>query len=348
METATSHPAIDDEPDGRPPQTWQGIPGVAETADGSLWITWYTGGPKEPDARNVVVLERSDDGGATWTRVCMIGADGSTRAFDPSLWVDPTGRLWHIWNQSDEGVHELFDGRGGVWARHAEVEAGQAPEWSPARRLSNGVSMNKPIVTDAGDWLLPASVWAQGPLGRTDEPRDANVYASSDGGVTWSHRGGASVHPSDRTFDEHMVVQLPSGHLWMLIRTLSGLAESFSTDGGASWTLARPSGFGPHTSSRVFFATLRNGDIVLIRNSDRSRRDGLSIWRSRDAGASWSLAAVIDERPDLTYPDATQLADGRLAVVYDRDRLSRGEIVLRFVDVEGSMSVTEPIVVSVV
>ncbi|GAA3092973.1 putative neuraminidase [Kribbella aluminosa] len=325
-------PIVTDRPD-RETVLWQGIPGVAQTGDGALWVTWYTGGPKEPSADNFAVLERSTDDGASWTRIAKIEGPGGVRVFDPTLWVDPSGRLWHFWNQTDESIAELFDGAGGVWARHAS--AGQVAgtdadlSWSEPRRLTNGVSMNKPIVLSSGAWLLPASVWGQGPLRELGEPRDPNVYASTDEGETWALRGSAQVPSAIRTFDEHMIVELRSGDLWMLIRTLDGLAESFSPDGGAHWTIARPSGFNPHTSSRVFFRRLQDGRLMLVRNAHDSERTGLCALTSSDDGLTWSERTLLDDREVVTYPDATQLSSGELAVVYDRERAAAGEILLR-------------------
>ncbi|WP_431031144.1 sialidase family protein [Plantibacter sp. RU18] len=328
--------------DGSPTeQVWQGVPGVAQTRNGTLWVTWYTGGPKEPSAENVAMLARSDDDGTTWSHVCRIAAPDGVRVFDPNLWVDPSGRLWHLWNQTDESINELFDGAGGVWARQAVVDAAGAPHWSTPSRLSNGVSMNKPIVTTEGEWLLPASVWGQGPDRGLDEPSDANVYVSTDAGSTWSFRGGAHVPVGIRTFDEHMIVERRPGELWMLIRTLDGLAESFSQDGGTHWTLVRPSGFNPHTSSRVFFARLGDGRIVLVRNDHPSLRHGIRVEASDDAGETWSVIGVIDSRETLTYPDAMELADGSLAIVYDRERGALGEILLQRVHLDGRETVVD-------
>ena len=47
-------------------------------------------------------------------------------------------------------------------------------------------------------------------------------------------RGHADVPM--RSFDEHMIVQKKDGTLWMLVRTFDGLGESFSSDGGFTWT----------------------------------------------------------------------------------------------------------------
>lgn len=320
---------------------WQGVPSVA-VWNSRLWVTWYTGGPREPSPDNHIVLASRGEAESDWTVEAIVEGTEGIRAFDPNLWVDPRGRLWHTWNQTDERVAELFDGVGGAWARVAD-ESG----WSGPRLLAAGVAMNTPTVRADGAWLLPSALWSQGPREHED-PRAANVYVSEDDGDSWRLLGGATVPADERTFDEHMIVALPDGSLWMLLRTLRGLAESFSTDGGATWTIVRPSGFNPHPSSRVWFGTLTDGTIVLVGNAAPMTRDGIAVRTSVDGGVTWSFPTVIDSRYGLSYPDAAEDGLGRLHVVYDRDRNGDGEIlhtVLRIdagvVSVEGEPEVVD-------
>ena len=50
-----------------PERTWQGIPGLERTGKGRVFVSWFTGGPKEPAPENTVVLAHSDDGGKTFS-----------------------------------------------------------------------------------------------------------------------------------------------------------------------------------------------------------------------------------------------------------------------------------------
>ena len=62
----------------------------------------------------------------------------------------------------------------------------------------------------------------------------ANVFVSTDQGQTWSRRGGMAFPQPE--FDEHMIVELKDGRLWMLARTKNELTESYSSDRGSTWT----------------------------------------------------------------------------------------------------------------
>ena len=109
-----------------------------------------------------------------------------------NLWTDPLGRLWLIFDQS----LDMFDGRAGVWAAICENPDADQPAWSPPRRIWHGVTLNKPTVLSTGAWMLPISLDQrpgfgpfQGAFRELDPFRGANVFVSTDQGVTWLRRG---------------------------------------------------------------------------------------------------------------------------------------------------------------
>ncbi len=94
-------------------RTWQGIPGVERTPKGRLFVSWFSGGTKEPSPENTVYLAYSNDQAKTFTEpMPMAGPRGGGRAFDPALWRDPGGRLWYIFNRGNKDTAEH-----GVYAR---------------------------------------------------------------------------------------------------------------------------------------------------------------------------------------------------------------------------------------
>ena len=141
---------------------WQGIPAIERSKKGRLFAAWYSGNNTEaPD--NFVVLEKSEDDGATWTDGWIIieHEDPFVRCFDQCLWLDPRGRLWLTWTQSwCEASGCIFDGRHGVWAVTVNNPDAEDIVFGPIRRIANGVMMNKPIVIKNGEWLFPCAVWS--------------------------------------------------------------------------------------------------------------------------------------------------------------------------------------------
>lgn len=340
-------------PDAR---QFQGIPGIAVTPGGRWWATWYGGGNDE-GATNYCMLASSEDAGATWSpiRFVLDHPAPAVRTFDPVLWTDPQGTLWLFYAQS----HTFWDGRAGVWAVTCENPDADTPRWSEPRRLADGIMMNKPTVTRDGRWLFPIALWSHAP--KTD-PKDTRryvppefshwrkadagtkVYVSTDRARTLTLL--ASLTIPDVLFDEHMLVERRDGSLWLLARTRSGISESTSADGGRTWTKPAPAKI-PHINSRFFIRRLASGALLLVKHNPTidtlwlnpgatpapkgkpwEQRSHLTAYLSDDDGATWRGGLLLDARLGVSYPDGDQAADGRIFLIYDRNRKTDGEILL--------------------
>lgn len=302
---------------------WQGIPGIERARNGRLWVAFYSGGEDEgPD--NYVLLVTSEDDGRTWSDVrYVIDPPGSVRAYDPCLWHDPSGRLWLFWAQS----YTLFDGRCGVFAATCDNSGQGDLKWSAPRRIADGIMMNKPTVLSTGEWLLPIAVWActRSRLNELPDESYSNVYRSCDQGETFRKIGFADI--PNRHFDEHMLVERRDGSLWMLVRAYYGIGESESWDGGKTWSKGKQSALGG-PSSRFFIGRLQSGRLLLVNHYQFRGRSHLTAMLSEDDGRSWIGHLLLDERPQVSYPDAVQAEDGRIFIVYDRQRKTDKEILL--------------------
>ena len=206
------------------------------------------------------------------------------------------------------------------------------PKWSAPRRLTDGVMMCKPVALSSGEWVLPVSTWKL-----TDA--SARMVVSTDRGATWSVRGAAHVPAELRDHDEHMIVERRDGSLWMLVRLAMDpaatrakqpqfcIGESRSQDRGRTWTTVQR-GSVPHLRSRFFITRLASGNLLLVKHRDAARtREGLTAYLSRDDGESWSEGFTFEERT-CSYPDGVQAADGRIFIIYDRERPKEGAIHL--------------------
>lgn len=316
---------------------FQGIPSLAVSPKGRVWVTWYAGPTPGEDRNNYVVLAARDeparDGSEpAWREQLVVDPDGEgpVRAFDPQLWRSPDGRLWLFWAQGYE-KQKTTSSRSGVWAITAEDPDAERVEWSEPRRLCDGVMMGKPLVLGDGAWALPVSFWHRREAG------SAGVVVSEDRGETWRERGAADVPPELRDHDEHMIVERRDGSLWMWVRIRSGIAHSVSEDGGRTWSAVTPSDI-PHVRSRFFIRRLDSGNLLLVRHDpadadfatvdNRGTRSHLIAQLSEDDGETWIGQLLLDERKGVSYPDGQQAADGTICITYDRDRKGDREVLL--------------------
>ncbi len=296
------------------------IIGMDRTPKGRLWGCWTGTGDKQD---GYFLLATSDDGGATWSKPRLaVGARTEAEqqvygALVGNLWTDPQGRLWLFFDQ------QLGDPQGRItnwWIRCDDPDAA-APAWSEPVMFAEGCTLNKPTVLTNGDWLLPVSDWRK---------KTARVFASTDSGATWNERG--SLRFPDWEFDEHMMVELKDGRLWMLARTKGQPFESFSADEGRTWSEPRQAATVQNINARFFLRRLRSGRILLVKNDSPAerlaQRSHMSAWLSEDEGRTWLGGLLLDERSAVSYPDGFESPDGLIHILYDWNRHTDAEILL--------------------
>ena len=312
--------------------------GLEVTLGGRVWTCWIGG---EDGPRAYMLASYSDDGGKTWCNPVFVIDPGADEGRSDSIpmgtrtgcfWCDPLGRLWLFFKQSLAG----FDGSCSNWFIRCDDPDCDTPSWSEPRYIGFGASLNKPIVRKNGEWILPVSLWERWhisePFGdcyhELDDVRGANVFVSEDEGEHWSHRGGIAFE--DSCFNEHSVVELHDGRLWMLSRCHREIAQSFSNDGGISWQPQQT--FFPHVNAKCVFRRLQSGNILLVRHGTDMAvatidRSNLAAFISQDDGRTWSGGLLLDGRASVSYPDIAQAPDGDIYVYYDFNRDTDAEIL---------------------
>ena len=316
---------------------FQGCPTIAATRGGRIYLAWYSGGIREPHMDNYNIIIYSDDRGATWSEPLLVIPSSRElwiHALDIELFTDPDGRLHVYWVQNNacpapevmpeakpyqpivavEGA--LFDDfTHAMWEAVCDDPDAGEPQFSPARYLDVGFLRCKPLIKSDGTWIL----W------NYDQDHDSYGYSLSvDGGKTLSHRYGPEKLAT--AVDEAMSYERRDGSIRMLARsTLGVLAECVSYDGGLTFSEARESDI-PNPNSRFYVSRTPTGRILLILNDDAKERKNLSAWLSEDDGVTWPYKALIDARPDVSYPDV-DILDGKILLTYDRERTKAKEIL---------------------
>ena len=321
-------------------EAWAGFGMAASievTRGGRVWTVW-AGGEDGPHAH--LLASYSDSGGDRWREpVFMI----SPRRVNPdvpvgtrlgSLWLDPHGRLWLFFHQ----CLMMFDGHNANWCTRCDDPDADSPTWTEPCYIGFGASLNKPIVLRDNSWLLPVSLWERWHIDQPfadcyrelDAVRGANVFISDDEGESWRFRGGTIF--DDSCFNEHSVVELDDGRLWLLSRCFTEAAQSFSHDGGRTWS-PQSRAF-PHANSRCAFRRLQSGSVLLVKHGQSMEeatpsRSHLCAFLCTDAAAlTWSGGLLLDEREAVSYPDVAQAPDGSIYVHYDRGRATVCSILL--------------------
>ena len=311
-------------------RNWQGCPVVTMTAGPNgnrLWAAWFTGGATELSTGNFSVLLYSDDDGETWVdpAVAIVHPDVVAQVTKPQLWTMEDGRLWVSWSQHT-GTGS-FDGKMGTWA--AICENPEAPleelRWSEPMRLFDGRGNGKITILNKGqaneEWLTTAFDWI--------DRNYSKVYSSTDKGATWTFKGKAEVTGS--TFNNAIIVERKdengNSYLWMVIRQLEGnMKQSFSYDGGATWTNSQVSHI-KHPNSAIYMGYTSSGKLLMINHKDFTGRNNLTAFLSEDGGKTWPYTLLLDARSGVSYPDVVE-NNGSLYVVYDYDRFNTGRMYM--------------------
>ncbi len=300
--------------------------GVAHTPGKRLWAFWTAGGDS---GKAFTVLMHSDDDGNTWSDVDVVldahEPDRERKTMGGCLWCDPEGRLWAFYGQS----MSYFDGRSGTWYIRCDNPDSDCPVWSDPKRIWHGSATNTPIVLKSGKWLLPVTLGdGGGKFPELDAFRGADVLVSSDRGDTWEYSGGLRFPRPD--YNEHCIVELSDGRIWMTARTGEGIWQSFSSDEGHTWTVS--SKYLNHNRSRHLIMRLESGRLMLVKHGKPDENPGkrvrLTAFISDDEGKTWSGGLTLDERKNAAYPYGCQAAGGAIYIVYDRNRDNYGEILM--------------------
>jgi len=294
---------------------WVGIPSIEVTKNGRTFLTFYSGGTTEAIG-NYVLLIKSDDG-INFSEPIAVCFEEEHRCFDPCVWIDPLGRLWLTWARHPE------DGVFGVICDDPDADE---IVFGEEFFIGHNVMMNKPTVLSTGEWAFPLAIWRPGldPSGMT--PQGAFMYITDDEGKTFKKLGYATVE--NRSFDEHMFLEMNDGVIRVFVRTDYGIGAADSYDGGVHWGKDFDTGYkGP--CSRFHIRRLPSGRILLINHCDYIERDHLTALLSDDEGKTFPYRLLLDERKSISYPDVATDKHGRIYVTYDRER---GSGALQFDD----------------
>jgi sialidase-1 len=302
-------------------------PGVYEAIlgqlkDGRFWLLFVEDGK--------MVGKFSADRGRTWSETrALQTVDGQGIAVGNiaghhSLLHLQSGKLGLVY-----GVPRARPGRDGTVCFRTSSDDGKT--WSDLIHIDPrfAVSRNQSArVLSTGRILVPVMKWISPYTGRESEMESNNlcyswVYYSDDEGEIWqaSHSELLIIKEQGKAgcynVEEPVVEELKDGTVLFYDRTEFGRPyESFSRDGGISWTALRPvelaSGYSPHTFARI----ASTGDLLLVWNQVSGKESVSGLQRHR-------LSTAISEDDGKTWKHFRNLEslDNRTRIQPPRDRL---------------------------
>jgi len=310
--------------------------------DGRL-MTWYTKGKgidqkdtNNPDIPQYAYARYSSDNGYTWSepellfefprgkgtysgQVMLVDRDDNIHLFGLHFFgydlKNPDN--WDAWKSY--AFHVMSTDGGKTWTRPQHCDFGY-----------NYTGMtNSVIQLTTGRILLPVSYYSNRKTGRFV----SIVSLSDDGGRTWRpskdecvvDTGGGGIESGAC---EPVVIELNDGRVWMMIRTQGGYQyESFSSDGGDTWTEPVPSRF-VSSNAPAAFLRLRDGRLVFVWQNSMDgaaisyARQVLAAAISDDDGETWkgyrevARVGMFGENKGATYPFLTETPDGKIFLAY--------------------------------
>lgn len=307
------------------------------------------------DTGNIdVVLRRSFDGGCTWGPLSVVApGKGDTRG-NPAPVVDPrTGKVVLLTSYNSGAVTEAQIMRGEVTAEQSrrvfvQTSRDDGRRFSAPRDITSAVKLpgwrwyatgpgHAVALTrgpHAGRLVVPSNHSASPVAGSGDTGQEPKYYGahaiySDDGGVTWRVGFVDDSYDGVDNANENAVAQLPDGRLYFSSRDQHGSSvgnrlDSYSSDGGV--TLDRPYLVQPTLNdvpvvqgSVLQLTGVGQGagaPLLFSGPSVPAVRQSMAVWRSADAGRSFTKAKTLSTLP-AAYSDLVQLGSDRVGVLYE-------------------------------
>jgi len=261
-----------------PSENYADQPYVVLTRDGRWFCTLTTGRGAEGQPGQHIIAMLSADQGKSWSEpVDIEPADGPEASWAMPL-VCPSGRIYVFYDYNGDNVRTLPDGRpiradmlgwycyrysddnGRTWSRRYRLPVRQTAcdrgnDWGGKVQILWGIG--KPITvgesvlfgfTKLGRYMLEQG---EGWFFRSD-----NILTESDPSkICWEMlpvgQFGLRCPQLGSAQEEHNLVALEGGDLFCMYRTARGHpAQSYSRDGGRSWSEPEPARYRP--GGRVF------------------------------------------------------------------------------------------------
>ena len=300
---------------------------ILELADGRLFMAWIDFTVAADNGASTIASMTSSDGGATWQdyRVLISPREGDINVFSPCLLRLPDDRIlfvYFFYHKLDDNVIPNASAYACYSSDECETFSKPFLVWKdkPWTIASHVLKRHS-----TGRLLLPVTRQT----GRVWSPTDHEIVGcmtSDDDGKTWKSPESWVDLPMRGVSEPH-VEELRDGRVLMVLRTqLGSIFQTFSFDGGATWSKPQTTGLRAPESCPELTRLPETGDMLLIwdrgiYDPDRNhygKRTPLSVALSQDDGKTWSHIKDIEDDPNTCYsnPGCTITSQGKAILTY--------------------------------
>lgn len=317
------------------------IPAVIRAANGDLLAFCEGRRNSASDTGDIdLLMKRSSDGGHSWSAQQVIWDDGGNTCGNPCPVLDETtGTLWlfstrNLGGDKEPAIHAhqaagtrtvwvlSSQDQGATWTAPVDVTATtKDPSWGwYATGPGNGIQVR--TGAHAGRLVIPCD---HGYVAPASGKRDSGAHAvySDDHGRTW--KLGGVIRPAA---NECQVVELPDGEGTLLMNIRSGRGvnhrlESFSHDGGETWSDPKPSDslIEPVCQGSIIRhpSTLSPDGVVLLFSNpaDEKKRIRMTVRVSADRGRTWQALRELTAGPSA-YSSLVSLGDAGAGCLFEQ------------------------------
>jgi predicted neuraminidase len=294
---------------------------IIELKDGRLLLAYtdfYTVSPDD-DAPARILGRYSSDLGQTWSApFTVVENTAGMNVMSVSLLRLRSGEvaLAYMFKNSDEDCSVLFR------LSRDEGRTFSEPVKITPRKSFWVMNNDRLVELRSGRLLAPCQRLDNWPMVRHSLTQ---VLYSDDKGKTWKGSELVDIRKNNDGADEPGVVELADGRILMFFRTaLGSIYQSFSSDGGVTWTQPSPTSLAAPVSPSVIKRIPSTGDLLIVWNhtlpharGGHSDRFPLTVTISRDSAVSWEKIRDFDTDIQYTfgYPSLTFVKD-RILVTY--------------------------------